>query len=381
MAGIYIHIPFCKQACHYCDFHFSTNLDKQSEMVVGLSAELALQRDYLQGEVVETIYLGGGTPSLLSLRELDSLFQSIHKNYPLHPKAEITLEANPDDLSKQKLHDMRSVGINRLSIGIQSFDDKVLASLHRVHNSHLAEKSIEDAYETGFENISIDLIYGIPGQDDELWKNNISRALAFKPQHISSYALTVEERTVFGKRAAQGKFTALDDDNTANQLQLLVEMLSEKNYAQYEVSNFCLPGFMSQHNSNYWKSKPYLGIGPSAHSYNGSSRQHNVRNNYQYLASIGSARVPAQIEILSREDKINEYLLTSLRTSWGADLNKLRNEFDVDIAATYKQYLKQLLTSELATVHEDTLVLTRKGKLLADKIASDLFLLPSQPAR
>jgi oxygen-independent coproporphyrinogen-3 oxidase len=380
MAGIYIHIPFCKQACYYCDFHFSTNLDKQTEMLAGLRAELALQREYLQGEVVETIYLGGGTPSLLSVRELDSLFQSIHKNYPVHPNAEITLEANPDDLSIQKLHDMRTVGINRLSIGIQSFDDKVLTSLHRVHDSHLAKRSIEDAYGAGFTNISIDLIYAIPGQDDELWKNSITQALLFEPQHISSYALTVEERTVFGKRAAQGKFAALDDDNAATQLQLLVEMLSEKNYAQYEVSNFCLPGFMSQHNSNYWRSKPYLGIGPSAHSYNGSSRQHNVRNNHQYLTSIGSERVPAQVEILSREDKINEYLLTSLRTSWGADLSKLRNEFDVDIALTYEKYLKQLLSSELATVHEDTLVLTRKGKLLADKIASDLFVLPSQPA-
>jgi oxygen-independent coproporphyrinogen-3 oxidase len=381
MAGIYIHIPFCKQACHYCDFHFSTNLKKQPEMVNALCTEIGLQKNYIQDEVVETIYLGGGTPSLLSQHELNSLFETLHKNFSISDTSEITMEANPDDLSLQNLYQLREAGINRLSIGIQSFDDTVLRSLNRVHDSTLAKQCIDSAYAAGFENISIDLIYAIPGQSDEQWKRNIEQALLFQPKHISSYSLTIEEKTVFGRQAARGKFKALDDDRSASQLQLLAEMLTKAGYEHYEVSNFCQPGFISRHNSNYWKDKPYLGVGPSAHSYNHLSRQYNVSSNQQYLASIQLMQVPATVEILSREDKVNEYLLTSLRTSWGIDLLRLRDLFGVDLFASHRTYINDLLANELGVVHEDTLILTRKGKLLADKIASDLFVIPSQPIR
>jgi len=377
MAGIYIHIPFCKQACHYCDFHFSTNVERQSEMVDMLCKEISLQQKFLSGEVIDTIYFGGGTPSLLSPAELSALLETLHKYHAVNVSSEITLEANPDDLSFEKLIGFRKAGINRLSIGIQSFHDETLIRLNRVHDGALARESITNAYRAGFDNISIDLIYAIPWQDDEAWKNNVREAMQFQPQHISAYSLTIEEKTAFGRWASQGSFRSMDDDNAATQLQSLVEMLAIGKYEQYEVSNFCLPGFMSVHNSNYWHDKKYLGIGPGAHSYSGVSRQHNVSNNNLYISKLRNSEIPATIEILSPEDKINEYLLTSLRTSWGVDLMKLRKEHGLDLALTHETYLANLKTNGLATIREEKFVLTQKGKLLADKIASDLFVVPA----
>jgi oxygen-independent coproporphyrinogen-3 oxidase len=373
MAGLYFHIPFCKQACHYCDFHFSTNQTLKSELVDQLAAELILQKDYLQGERIETIYLGGGTPSLLSARELEILFTAIQKNYKVANSIEVTLEANPDDLSVEKLNDLKQAGINRLSIGIQSFDETVLKFLNRAHTAAEALDCIEAARKAGIQNISIDLIYSIPGQDDKTLKRNLTTALELQPNHISAYSLTIEEKTVFGRWANKGKLQAMDDGQSAQQFEFVMDLLIHYGYQHYEISNYCLPGFQSNHNTSYWQGKNYLGIGPSAHSYNGVSRQFNVSNNHLYIKSIQKGTVPFEREILTRENKINEYIFTTLRTEWGCNLNFLKERFGHDLAIQNKTYLHQLLSGSFITLKNDTLCLTRAGKLLADRIASDLF--------
>jgi oxygen-independent coproporphyrinogen III oxidase len=373
MAGIYFHIPFCKQACHYCDFHFSTNLEKKGEMVGALVLELELQTSYLAGEPIETVYFGGGTPSLLSVAEIETLLRTVAERFPVVAGGEITLEANPDDLDAEKLLALRTAGINRLSIGIQSFDDHVLHFLHRAHSSAAAQACLEQARAAGFTNISLDLIYAIPGQSEETWRENILRALSFAPEHISSYSLTIEEKTAFGKWAASGKLRAVEDDLAAAQLEILVEMLEAAGYEQYEVSNFALPGYYSRHNSSYWQQKKYLGIGPSAHSYDGKSRQYNVANNHAYLRALHGGTIPCTREELTAEDVVNDYLLTTLRTSWGADLQKLRQEFGYDVQALHGPYLDTLYAGQLAILSGDSLRLTKRGKMLADKIAADLF--------
>ncbi len=374
MAGIYLHIPFCIQACHYCDFHFSTNQDIKSELSLAIVSELNIQKDYLEGESIATIYFGGGTPSLLSLKELDCIFTSIYNNFKIDLDAEITFEANPDDLSLEKLKELKQFGINRLSIGIQSFDDHVLKFLNRVHSKTSAIDCVVQAQDVGFNNISLDLIYAIPGQDHDAWKSNIRQAIALKPQHISSYSLTIEDKTAFGRWSAQGKLKAVDDDISATQLEILIDELVLDGFEHYEVSNFGRPGFHSRHNSNYWKQKKYLGIGPSAHSYNGVSRQFNINNNNIYIKAIKQGKIAYEIEVLSKEDKVNEYLLTTLRTNWGSDLNLLRNNFKYDLLAQHGDYIESIIRKNLAQIDKGVLKLTTTGKLYADKIASDLFL-------
>jgi oxygen-independent coproporphyrinogen-3 oxidase len=373
MAGLYIHIPFCKQACYYCDFFFSTNQKQRLEIVRAITTEIALQKDYLGGEILETIYFGGGTPSILLPSELNEILEAVYRNFAVYDRPEISLEANPDDLTKEKLEDLHNAGINRLSVGIQSFDNQVLKSLNRAHDNLMARGCIEDARKAGFENISIDLIYALPKRTDEDWQKDIDRALEISPTHISSYSLTIEEKTVFGKWTKQGKMEPVDDDVSARQLSLLIDHLEGANYEQYEVSNFAKPGFQSRHNSNYWKNKKYLGVGPSAHSYNGESRQYNVSNNAAYLRALQQEKIPYTIEVLTRHDKINEYLLTTLRTSWGADLKTLRERFSFDPIEENNDYLQSLQRKGLIAIEGNILKLTRKGLFLADKIASDLF--------
>ena len=375
MAGLYIHIPFCKQACYYCDFFFSTRQEQRTELVRAISSEIALQKNYLNGESLETIYVGGGTPSILLDEELDQILNAVHANFSIAESREITLEGNPDDLTKEKLDYLFRAGINRLSVGIQTFDNAILKSLNRAHDNLMARGCIDDAKNSGFKNISIDLIYAIPGRSDEDWEKDIIEAIALSPQHISSYSLTIEEKTVFGKWTKQGKMKPVDDDVAARQLALLIDILERSNYEQYEVSNFSKPGFQSRHNSNYWKNRIYLGVGPSAHSYNGESRQYNVSNNSMYLRSIQQEKVPSTVEVLSRQDKINEYLLTSLRTSWGADLKILREEYSWDIINKNWDYVQSLQTKGLIEIEDNILRLTRQGRFLADKIASDLFVI------
>lgn len=373
MAGIYLHIPFCKQACHYCDFHFSTQQDNKTELVQALCQELALQKNYLGNEAVETIYLGGGTPSLLSEKELGDLFHSIHKHFAVTEDAEITLEANPDDLSLENLQAFKKAGINRLSIGIQSFDNAILKFLNRAHSAKEATDCVNLARKVGFGNISIDLIYAIPSQSDDLWIKNIEQAIALSPEHVSAYSLTIEEKTVFGNWLKKGKLKIESDEAAAGQMEILMNLLGDAGYEHYEISNFCRPDYYSRHNSSYWKQKKYLGIGPSAHSYNGSSRQFNIKNNSLYIQSLSQGKIPFEIETLSRANLINEYLLTTLRTSWGCDLNYLVTHFSFDLSVDRKKEIDQFQLLGLIEGKENVLVLTQKGKLLADKIAADFF--------
>ena len=374
MAGIYIHIPFCKQACHYCDFHFSTNTKHRAQIINAIVNELTLQKNYLDNEPIKTIYFGGGTPSLLSLQEVDTIFQTIYKTFQVAVLPEVTFEANPDDLVYQKLIGFREIGINRLSIGIQSFDDSVLKFLNRAHDARLAFTSFAQAREAGFNNISVDLMYSIPGQDSTTWKRNIDQTVALSPEHISAYALTIEPKTVFGKWKSAKKIKEIDSDSSAQDLLVLIDHLGKAGFDHYEVSNFSKPGFISNHNSNYWRAEKYLGIGPSAHSYNGLSRQYNISNNHLYLKSVNIGKIPATLEILTREDKINDCLLTTLRTSWGTDLKRLIQDHQYDLLQLHGDYVNRLLDNNLAILTKETLILTKSGRLLADKIASDLFL-------
>ncbi|MGC4021027.1 MAG: radical SAM family heme chaperone HemW [Cyclobacteriaceae bacterium] len=373
MAGLYVHIPFCKQACYYCDFHFSTQQDNKKALINAISVELEIQKNYLDNELLSSIYFGGGTPSLLSKDEIEKIFDSIHKNFKIDKDLEITLEANPDDLSRENLLMFKDLAVNRLSIGIQSFDEKILRFLNRAHSAKEAEESLSLARECGFNNISLDLIFSIPGQDDNLLRKNIEKTIALSPEHISAYSLTIEEKTVFGKWQKSGKLVAEPDDIAASQMEILMDMLEAGGYDQYEVSNFGKPGFYSQHNSSYWQQKKYLGVGPSAHSYNGISRQFNISSNPLYIKSIDQGMVPYQLETLSRANQINEYLLTTLRTSRGSDLNLLLEEFDFDLLNENKTEIENYFRYGMLKQSDNFLLLTKKGRLLADKIASDLF--------
>ncbi|HEV8512077.1 MAG TPA: radical SAM family heme chaperone HemW [Cyclobacteriaceae bacterium] len=373
MAGLYFHIPFCKQACHYCDFHFSTSQDLKDDLVNALCQEIEMQKSYLEGESIDTIYFGGGTPSLLSGQHLQSLFDAVDKNF-VTSNPEVTLEANPDDLSEENLAMLKAVGVNRLSIGIQSFDDNILKFLNRAHSSHEAFLCLERARHAGIDNISIDLIYAIPGQGNDLLKKNIEKVISISPEHVSAYSLTIEEKTVFGKRQKKGIFPVETEEAAAAQMEILMEELGNAGFDQYEISNFCKPGFYSRHNSSYWQQKKYLGIGPSAHSYNGLSRQSNINSNTLYIKSITQGKIPCQIEILTRANKINEYLFTTLRTTWGCNLNYLLEQMNYDLMKENHQALDAFIKHQFVTVENNILRLSDKGKLLADKIASDLFI-------
>jgi oxygen-independent coproporphyrinogen III oxidase len=376
MAGIYIHIPFCKQACHYCDFHFSTNLELQERLVACLMKEIQLQRQYLEGESVETVYFGGGTPSLLTVRQIKSLLKLIHDVFSISSDVEVTLEANPDDLSDniEKLTSMKSSGINRLSIGVQSFDNHVLRYFNRAHSVQDIFTSVQNTRSAGFNNVSIDLIYGIPGSSIYSWQEEVRHALKLKPEHISAYCLTIEPKTVFGKLSEKNKLAPADESVTVSQFEFLLAELQRAGYEQYEVSNFSLRGYRSKHNTSYWLRKKYLGVGPSAHSYNGSSRQFNISNNNIYCRSIEQGTIPFEVEQLSRADNVNELLMTGLRTSWGLDLKILNEEFHYDLLAEQKNKLDFLMEKNLAFVEDGFLKLSRSGLLLADKISSDLFI-------
>ena len=374
MSGIYIHIPFCKQACHYCDFHFSTSMKKKDEMVVALAKEIEMRKSEFQDEVVETIYFGGGTPSRLQIADLRLQIDSIYKNYKVSENPEITLEANPDDLSEEYLVELTKIGINRLSIGIQSFFEEDLKMMNRAHNSEEAKKCLELATHY-FDNISVDLIYGIPDMSNEKWLENIETALSFNIPHISSYALTVEPKTALHTFIQKGIIPQPDDEVAQEHFQILVDKLSENDFIHYELSNFGKENYFSKNNSSYWLGKKYIGIGPSAHSYDGEKRGWNVSNNSLYLKSISENKLPSETEILSKTDRYNEYVMTGLRTIWGISLDRISSEF----GKTYLDYLNQqaakYIEDHLLFVDENILRTTKKGKFLSDGIASDLFLL------
>jgi oxygen-independent coproporphyrinogen III oxidase len=376
MAGLYIHIPYCKQACHYCDFHFSTNLSQKSLLVSAICHEIELQKNYLEGEPLDTIYFGGGTPSLLEVQEFERIFGAIHENFSSNPEMEITIEGNPDDLDTEKIYSLKALGANRLSIGVQSFDDGTLRFLNRAHNSRQAKECVRVAQKAGFDNISLDLIYAIPGRDSKLLNEDLGHFLSLNPQHISAYSLTVEEKTAFGKWQATKKLIPTSDEENASQFEMVMDVLQSGGLTQYEISNYAKPGFVSRHNSNYWKQKKYLGIGPSAHSFSGSTRHANVSNNHTYVKAIANKTLMYLEEVLSREDHINEYLMTSLRTSWGCDLNFLLTKYQYDLAIHQQDYILKSVEVGLMQIVEGKILLSRRGKMLADKISSDLFLIP-----
>lgn len=373
MPGIYFHIPFCKQACHYCDFHFSTNLGYRDEMVEAIVKELHLQKNYLQNPELTSIYFGGGTPSLLESRHFEKIFDGIATLFSFDEACEITVEANPDDLSTAKLSTLLKAGINRLSIGVQSFDDSLLKFLNRAHDGQMAINALEKSRNAGFEKISLDLIYAIPGQDDKSLLSDLDTALRFAPEHFSAYALTIEPKTVFGNWVDKKKLMPVDESINTEQYRLLVDHLTKAEYDHYEISNFCKPGFYSRHNSSYWMQTPYLGIGPSAHSYDTQSRQFNIKNNALYIKSINKGKVPFEFEVLTMHNKINEYVYTTLRTAWGCDLEKLKLNYSFDLLDSKKKYIEKLIANDLATLEQGILKLTFKGKLLADQIALDLM--------
>lgn len=374
MSGIYIHIPFCKQACHYCDFHFSTSMKKKEEMVLALVKELEFRKDEFQNEVVETIYFGGGTPSVLSINDLQFLIDAVYQNYQVVEKPEITLEANPDDLDEETIIQYANSPINRLSIGVQSFFDDDLQLMNRAHNSDEAKKCLAVATQH-FDNISIDLIYGMPNMSTEKWLKNIETALSFTIPHISSYALTVEPKTALHKMIKSGTISTLDDDLAQQHFNILIDKLQENGFVHYELSNFGKPNYFSKNNSAYWLGKKYIGIGPSAHSFNGKSRSWNVSNNSLYLKAIAENKVPSETEILSKTDQYNEYIMTGLRTIWGVSLEKIETEFGSNYLDYLQQQAEKFISDNLLEVENTILKTTKKGKFLSDGIASDLFLL------
>lgn len=373
MAGIYIHIPFCKKACHYCDFHFSTLHANMDEMVNAIHQEIILRKDYLQGEIIETIYFGGGTPSLLNEQQLSKLLRVIYDQFQVTDDVEITLESNPDDLTKENLRIFSRVGINRLSIGIQSFREQDLVLMNRAHNVEQALQCVSYAKEEGFNNITIDLIYGLPDLTLEEWKKNLAIAFNLGVDHLSCYSLTVEPKTALAKLIKQNKIKDIDDAQSALHFEILMDEAIAHGYDHYEISNFARNGKYSRHNTSYWRRKKYLGVGPSAHSFNGESRQWNVYNNSVYLRALKVGEIPSEKEELTKKDKFNEYILTSLRTQWGIDTDLVLEEFGAARAEELQVKLDELVEERMMELIVEQYVLTRAGKFFADKISLRLF--------
>ena len=383
MAGIYLHIPFCKQACHYCNFHFSTSLQRKNDFVMALLKEIELRKKYIGTERVETVYFGGGTPSLLTGEELDRIVCELRRTFSIDGQAEITLEANPDDIRADKLKDWKVSGINRLSIGVQSFFEEDLEWMNRAHNAGQALNSIRLAQEEGFSDISIDLIYGTPGLTDSHWEKNVRQAVSMNIPHLSCYALTVEPRTALDKMIRKRKVSPTDPDDQARQFLLLMGWLEEAGYEHYEISNFALPGKRSRHNSAYWQGKKYLGLGPSAHSYNSESREWNPSHNGQYIEAVMKGLLMPEKEVLTSLQKLNEYIMISLRTAEGLDLDHVSRRFGPEVSASLgKKAIAYLDTGKLERLGL-RFTLSREGRLLADGIAADLFFvekeLPGEP--
>jgi oxygen-independent coproporphyrinogen-3 oxidase len=374
MSGIYIHIPFCKQACYYCNFYFSTSLKKKTELLDCLVKEIELRKSELNNDVVETIYFGGGTPSILSTEEINRLIETVYSNFDVVEHPEITLEANPDDLSEEKIKELAASKINRLSIGVQSFFERDLKLMNRAHNAEESKKCLQIATQY-FSNISVDLIYGIPDCSNEQWTTNILTALSFGVPHISSYALTVEPNTALERFIDKGVIKNVDDDKAEEQFLILTDELNAAGFIHYELSNFGKENFFSKNNSAYWLGKSYLGIGPAAHSFNGVQRSWNVQNNTKYIKDIVENKLPIQRETLSVIDRYNEYVMTGLRTIWGVSFPRIESDFGNNYAKYLKMQATKYIDQELLCIENDILKTTRKGKFLSDGLASDLFML------
>jgi putative oxygen-independent coproporphyrinogen III oxidase len=373
LAGVYIHIPFCRQKCNYCNFFSLASKSHISDFVAALIQEVDLRKEYLNGESINTLYFGGGTPSLLDSGAIGALIEKIDSTFPVSPVAEITLEANPDDLNPKKLRELKSVGINRVSIGVQSFRDADLLYLNRTHSGAQAETCIKQALGAGFENLSIDLIYGIPFLGDEEWEKNIGKAVSMNIPHISAYALTVEEKTPLEWLIRQGKLPAVEEEKSAKQFGIGMRTLADAGYEHYEISNFCKPGSYSKHNTAYWQGEKYIGFGPSAHSFDGHSRQWNVANLHKYIESVKNGSPMFEKEELTKEQEFNEYIMISLRTMWGCDLDHLRKKFGLIWTEKTLDSINKFKDQNLVEIIDDHILLKDHGKLFADRIASELF--------
>lgn len=373
MAGIYLHIPFCKKACHYCNFHFSTSLKHRESMTDAILKELEIRRDYLASQQVSSIYFGGGTPSILPVKEIETLIAAIFRQHVVTADAEITLEANPDDMAPQWLNDLRNyTPVNRLSIGIQSFSDEDLQWMNRAHEARQGRDAIEFAQKSGFDNLTIDLIYGSPTTDDRQWHENLQIAMDYNVPHLSCYCLTVEEGTALDNFVKKGKSKPVDEESAARQFEYLIETAENRGYEQYEISNFALLGRHAVHNSNYWLGEHYLGVGPAAHSFNGHSRQWNIANNALYIKGLEESALNFETEFLSPVQRFNEYIMTMLRTHWGCRESRMEDILPGSSAQFRLAAQKYMQNGEM-DFRDDHYVLTASGKLLADRIAMELF--------
>ena len=373
MAGIYIHIPFCKRRCIYCDFFSTTQSEKKPTYIHALCQELEIRKNYLEGEEIETIYLGGGTPSQLTEEELNEIFTSLYNIYKVKEDAEITLEANPDDLTPEYVSMLRRLPINRISMGIQTFQEETLKLLHRRHTARQAIEAFQRCREAGFRNISIDLMYGLPGETLDTWKEDLQQAIALHPEHISAYHLIYEEGTALWKLREEHQVEEADEDLSITLFKTLIDELKQAGYQHYEISNFCLPGLHSRHNSSYWTGKKYLGCGPSAHSFNGSSRQWNIASLDNYLKGIASGKPNYEIEELDLYTRYNDFVITSIRTCWGMSLSRLRSEYGEELYRYCLRMAKSHLEQGVLEIEEDTLRLTQEGIFISDGIMSDLL--------
>lgn len=374
MAGIYIHIPFCRKACHYCNFHFSTSLQKAPEVLKSIEKEMEIRSEELKEEI-NTIYFGGGTPSLIESEAIASMLNQAKKYFKIAPDAEITLEANPDDINIQKAKSWKSIGINRFSLGIQSFADENLQWMNRAHNAVQSFAAIDTIRNAGFENFSIDLIYGTPGQTKEGWIKDVETALKLNIPHLSCYALTVEEKTALHTLIQKGEKQEVNQDEQAERFNVLMELTAEAEYHHYEISNLALPGFESKHNSSYWEGISYIGFGPSAHSYDGKKRKWNIANNIKYVEAIAKQILPLEEETLSQNDKLNEYTMTSIRRSKGIEKNRLIQLGGESRLPEIQKMIQPYLESNKVVEDEKGWRLTNEGKFHADGIAAALFIL------
>lgn len=375
MAGIYIHIPFCKQACYYCNFHFSTLLSYKEKLVAAIAKELFLRKDSLAGETIDSIYFGGGTPSLLSEKEFYTIYEAILTNYNTSSLKEFTFEANPDDLSDTFLNWLKNTAVNRLSIGIQSFEDVHLKFMNRAHTAKEAYESVQKAKQIGINRISIDLIYGIPGMDLGTWESNLNKAFTLEIDHLSSYCLTIEPSTVFGKLVKKEVLVLPKEENSSIQFERLQNLSEAAGFVQYEISNFGKPEAFAIHNTNYWNGASYLGVGPGAHSFFPGQRMWNISNNQHYMRSLEKDELPLETESLRLADQFNEYVMTGLRTMWGIDLAFIENNFGHDYSNQIRKDLEKHLTSGKLIAKENKWVLSKEGKFFADGIASDAFVI------
>ncbi|MCZ2140289.1 MAG: radical SAM family heme chaperone HemW [Bacteroidia bacterium] len=373
MSSLYLHIPFCKQACNYCNFHFSTQKDYRKEMVISMVKEMQNRSNELQDTYLTSVYFGGGTPSILSDDEMDILWNGITKYFTINTDAEVTIEANPDDITKEKLSYYKQTPINRFSMGVQSFFDEDLKWMNRVHKGKDAENAIKKIQDTGFDKITIDLIYGLPTLTNKNWEQNLTKAIALNLLHISAYCLTIEPKTALFQQIKKGKLTQPDEEKAVAQFEYMVSYLESNNFEQYEISNFAKNKQYALHNTNYWLNKPYLGIGPSAHSFNCNTRSWNFSNNHKYMLAVNAGKDAYETEHLTDENKINEYIMTGLRTIWGCNWVEIENRFGTSKREILNQKIQHFIANELIYSNDERFTLTRKGRILADGIASDLF--------